>query len=1154
MVQKSGAIIGGAMAVIGIALVWTGVPGTLIYGIGVSMIIGGAVSLAGALLAPQAADPSKSRKGSHGIDQGLTTAYEGRPRFYVLGERKVTGIPVSVTTEQDGKKQWIKVLYYVGEGGEYGIESLADHKLGDQNADHYKDVTFTERLGTSGQTAIKGFEKTGTPQTVGVKLDKDDYWTWTTKKPVDEVALAFAWLGGLYDIDSSGVDQANWECGVKWRENDGDDWTYLKPDVNSDWYKSAKSPYSWKASGTTQGVKRKILRIEFPTTATRTIQIHSIKGDSENARRSPTILRIEEIVDDARTFAGSVIIGMRARATGLLAGQLPHMTVVQRGWKVWNQNDTEAGWTRNPSKLVQAVLLDPTDGCGDWFEDTDIDGGIGGTFRTVAGRCNSLAALLGDHADAHWQLDYIVDVAGSAEDHIGHMLATFRARLIEWGGIIRIVQDVASASTRTFDARQSGSGRPILALGSPDEPGPPDAVEAQTPAEAIATHVKAHYTNRDDNYLRRVTEEFVSTEWSPGDPVVRNELQLYGVSRETQAIRECRYFLNRARLRPINSEFGIGWGDFDILPMDVVTVYLDYPTWDGKLFQVEAIQYDSVTGKGRIVGSEYDAGVYDDTSDELPAKVKSLTYAEALKRANQIPRGASSVKVTEVKGSTHLAVSWDSPGDAAMKFQRVYFADTLGDKGKLQAEVDPDERDYLIRDVTEGEYWIYVLTVSYAGNEEDYKATKGKAHHVVTRLKNYNAPSALSEVAAGKVSLSMGVSVSVDPPDKTDPPQKIEIIKGDDEFVGQLVGTVDVDRSGARGEGGQRQASVTLPAAPGRRTGGGDETLILRGVDTEGRMTGAATTRTTPHLDYPNHNPIEVSSIVGDSLTNVTAPATASALEIDATDGVRLREIPTIADITTGNGWGSPDSGLLTDVPMGCRYLPEGTIYGTIVDLGAEMTFVLEVYDEAQRESAAGYLATMKTRYARWPLNPSVEPESRNVPLGPWWANRYVRGDGKPLRPLQRTLWGVRVSNVSDHSGVAWVAAETGMMFRGRYVQIRMTLKGPLGLHQVICPRAYARAWVPISDDGILLNIETTGSNYTVEPGIGAVIVTATATVTLPNAGGNEGKVIHVKSAAAGAIVTVNTNGENIDGDASQLVDEFEGITVASDDTTWWVL
>jgi len=1107
MARLAGLFIGGALVVIGAAFAWLGA-GTMLVPIGVSMIIGGAVSVAGALLAPQSADPSKSRKGSHGIDQGLTLAYEGRPRFYILGEREVVAIPISITTEQDGKKQWIRVLYYVGQGGEYGIESLSGHKLGDQDADHYKDVTFTERLGTSGQTAIKGFEKVGTPQPVGVKLDKDDYWTWTTTKPVDEVALSFAWLGGLYDIDSSGVDKANWLCGVKWRESDTDDWTYVKPDVDSDWYKNEKDPYAWKASGTTQGVKRKILRLEFETTATRTIQIHSVKGDGENARRSPTILRIEEIVDDARTYDGSVIVGMRARATGLLAGQLPHLTVVQRGWKVLNQGDAVAAWTRNPSKLVQAVLEDESDGCG--------DGGVDGTFRTVAAACDADAAASGEHAEDHWQLDYIVDVAGSAEDHIGHMLATFRARLIEWGGVIRLVQDVAGSSARTFDARQSGSSanRPIVALGTPDEPGPPDLIESETPADARATHVKAHYSNRDDAYLRRVTDELVSPEWSEGDPIVRNELQLYGVTRETQATRECRYFLNRARLRPINSEWGLGWGDFDLLPMEIVTIYADYPTWDGKLYQVEALQYDGLTGKGRLVASEYDADVYDDTSDELPAKAASLTYAEALKRANQIPRGASNVKVTEVKGSTHLAVSWDSPGDAAMKFQRVYFADTLGDKGKLQAEVDPDERDYLIRDVTEGEYWIFILAVSHAGNEEDYKATQGKAKHVVTRVKDYNEPSALENVAAGKVSLSMGVSVSVDPPDKTDPPQKIEIIKGPDEYTGQLLGTVSIDRAGARGEGGQRGASVTLPAAPGRRTGNGTETLILRGIDPDGRRAGPSTTRTAPHMDFPNHRPIDISSVVGSSLTNFTAPGSSSPLETDATDGVRLREIPAIVDATNGNGWGSPDSGLLTDIPSACRYLTSGTIRGTEVDLGAEYSFLLEVYDEAQRESAAGYLSSMKTKYARWPLNPTGSEDSWREPVGPWWTARYVRVDGKPVRPLFRTLWEFRASNSTPLSGV-WTPAETGMMFRARYVQVQMTIKSPLGLHQVICPRAYARAWIP-NDSRIRaksgsdftigeledattseqqdIGIRTDGGNEELQVNIGGTIFTTTLT------------------------------------------------------------
>ena len=105
---------GAIMTAVGAALYWIPGLGATVVSIGLGMMIGGAVSLAGALLAPQAADPSYGNKAGHGVDRALAMAYEGRPRYYVLGEREVTGIPISLTTEMDGKKQWVKVLYYFG--------------------------------------------------------------------------------------------------------------------------------------------------------------------------------------------------------------------------------------------------------------------------------------------------------------------------------------------------------------------------------------------------------------------------------------------------------------------------------------------------------------------------------------------------------------------------------------------------------------------------------------------------------------------------------------------------------------------------------------------------------------------------------------------------------------------------------------------------------------------------------------------------------------------------------------------------------------------------------------------------------------------------------------------------------------------------------
>lgn len=1065
-----GYVVSAAQIVAGVILTATGNAA-----VGIPLILSGTAQGASMILAPRipSGRGGLERSPTYGFDGATNTAFEGAPKMVVFGEEQISPAYVSFRTEQDGTKQFGYALLHAGSGGPYGIESISGFELNDQPIENFDDVEVEYVKGTSGQSAIKGFTKASTPWVDGSDLVKGEEWIYTTHRAVSEVRIVIACPGGLRYIDKGGkMTSTDFVMSVWWRNRGDTEWTRYTSDEpekkDGKWHQDDDSSSNWAIFGKTLSVFRAVFPIAWSDENVREIKVVAAKESDQHAQRDAIVQRVEEITEDDDAHAGDVLIGIKFLAQEQLAGALPKVTCICRGWKFslpgdtgWDTGSATPTWTRNPARIAMIFLLNDADLCGDWigpsptYEEVD----YAGSWATVAARCDANAASSGDHHEARWQLDYVVDVKASASEHLAAILATFRAQIIEYEGSLHLVQDVAASSSATFDSRIAGSdaNRPILSLPSVSEdlPGAPDLLEQEIPAEERATHVRLQYRDRDDRYKPKFTEELIRSDWSTGDPIVRHEAFLVGVTRETQAIREARAVLLRSELRGLVTEFGVGLGDLDLIPMDVITLYADYPTWSGKLFQVLSISY-GMDGRGRVRALEYDANAYVDTTDKLPTRPAWLSRQTALARARKIPKGASNVKVKELKGSFHLQVSWGAQPDTALRLWRVYLSESEDDKGDLITEVQPTGRTCIIRDVTEATYWIRVLAVSVAGTEESIRRSQASVRYVATRTRT--TPSALTNAGGGKVDNSQATKVIVDPPPATDPPVKVEVIKGASAETGQLVGTVEVERSGITGEQGERQASVSIPAQPGRRTGGGTETLSIRAVDAEGKKAGAATQVTVPHLDLANHYAVEIASIVGSTLSGISSPAGTDGWEADATDGARLREIPTIANLDSD--WGTVGSGLFASQPVGAFYVTEETVTFDEYDLGTTYAFALECYDEAQRKSAAGAWSSIDVRRLKhWKLFPSGDPEIRPNDLGPEWLMRMVTIEGKPLRPLPPTKWEWRAGTSSPLSG-DWLPYVPGLQVYARYVQVRMTLRDPMGQHQTICPRAYVRAWV----------------------------------------------------------------------------------------------
>ena len=91
-------------------------------------------------------------------------------------------------------------------------------------------------------------------------------------------------------------------------------------------------------------------------------------------------------------------------------------------------------------------------------------------------------------------------------------------------------------------------------------------------------------------------------------------------------------------------------------------------------------------------------------------------------------------------------------------------------------------------------------------------------------------------------------------------------------------------------------------------------------------------------------------------------------------------------------------------------------------------------------------------------------------------------------------------------------------------------------------------------DDQIFLSHTTVSGAYTVADDVDLVFVSATATITFPDAASWAGREIHVKSFAVGVVVTIDSDGGLIDGETTQEIGDFDSIAACSNGTDWGVL
>lgn len=385
---------------------------------------------------------------------------------------------------------------------------------------------------------------------------------------------------------------------------------------------------------------------------------------------------------------------------------------------------------------------------------------------------------------------------------------------------------------------------------------------------------------------------------------------------------------------------------------------------------------------------------------------------------------------------------------------RIYASRREQSKGHLVGTAPVGERSAPLG-LPEGR-WFLRTVMEFAGcREQDWRACEVVEFQVHNR---YATPSTPSKVGCGHVEPSLVGRVSCMAAAGTEPPAYLQVIEGPDEYRGKLVAEVPILERGPLSPDGSYQVSGEFPLEGQNTT----RTLLVRAMSVGGKASSSVTRNAVaPTLE--DFHAIAVASVSGTTLVNFPAAGATDGHEYDATDGLRLRTIGAASGLTGGaGGWGTGSAGLFaTHGPIG-KYVREWEVESDEVDLGATVTFRLEILDTIQRKSSSGALTLKKSHHLRLPAVPANSDEARGAAEGLPWLMRTSRADGKPRQPLRDCRWEYVAGTSSSvaHADSDYVPYIPGLWINARYVRLRLVLVEPTGYHQIIVPSITVQALV----------------------------------------------------------------------------------------------
>ena len=484
-------------SILGIVLGLVGGPVGKIIGLGLSLLVGGGLGRKNG-----AAIDNSPR---YGFDNLQNPTRAGGPVPIVYGKDQVAPLVISVNLRQDADTQTLLLLCLVSEGE---IEEISGVRLNDVAIESFPGASYETKLGTATQTAITDFNQIGVPYEGGTTLEVGSTHVHEMRAAADEIIFNLAFPGGIYQTDPDGkVNYSNGDIKVEWKQYGAADGTYA-PWVGLVHGVTVGNPAGTITfAGNSQASLRRQIRLVLTGTSgigrgRYTFRLTGQTGNETRKVRLSQVASVIEVNSDQRAYLNRAVLAIKCPASAQLQGGVPRVTCIVKGRKVLDPRTSTTAWSRNPALILRDLILNTRFGLGQWVESTDIDDGVGGTWRTAADACDALVTTPLGTTEARHECDLVVDAKAPARDWIDKIKVGMRATLFESGGLLKLVRLTSGAAVRTFSETEGDGVRKGM-LASEDGSGTSSLVERAMDEAEKSNVVRMAYMDRDQGYQRK---------------------------------------------------------------------------------------------------------------------------------------------------------------------------------------------------------------------------------------------------------------------------------------------------------------------------------------------------------------------------------------------------------------------------------------------------------------------------------------------------------------------------------------------------------------------------------------------------------------------------------------------------------------------------
>ena len=479
-----------------------------------------------------------------------------------------------------------------------------------------EDFKVETRLGTDNQSYITFFDSTPTYYQVNQQITGTTYTYTTTGRSPQGLIIDLEFPQGLYQINSNG-DVVRHSVDVQI------DFKYTSaPDQSST---DGTPATGWVPVGTTStitfygektGTFSKLLRIDNSSTqgTSHDVRFRRISPDESADIRKMSDVRLKGIYDliyTQFTYPNTALVGVRALATELLSGQVPRFKIGVKGKKIqvpeltynsqvipfvecyyWNGNYyhqvnevpntnsdpvlVETGnlveqWSNNPAWILYDLLTNTHYGLGNYIDATnEIDLN---SFKEYGRFADELVSDLKGGYEKRCVCDLVVGSDASIWEWVKRIASSHRCLLIRTPEKFKVIPERPATPSQLFTMgniiKDSFSG-------------------AYLPINEQYNTIRVRFVNRIRDFELDEIELEDENVYLNNEPVRKREIELYGVTRQSQALREARFQLNITKNIRRRISFKAASDSLVAEVGDVIKVQHDVPQWGygGRILRV----------------------------------------------------------------------------------------------------------------------------------------------------------------------------------------------------------------------------------------------------------------------------------------------------------------------------------------------------------------------------------------------------------------------------------------------------------------------------------------------------------------------------------------------------------------------------------------